>query len=146
MPDTRTKKTVEQVRAVAGDRRKLKALKPIRIIFSNDHAEQFFHNAAPPFTIHVGGEASGEFAGRKFHEDSSEISFELVRQLYAKKFRSGLTSSRTHDYAIGIPLTHIGLTDPVLADLRQCLPAAATDDGTLLCVGPAIARTVTSLG
>jgi hypothetical protein len=78
LPDTEDKKTVEQVRTVAADiGKKLKALKPdLWIIFSNDHAEQFFHNAAPPFTIHVGGEASGEFAGRKFHWNiPSEVSF-----------------------------------------------------------------------
>ena len=46
MPDTEDKATVEQVRAVAADiGDKLKALKPdLWIIFSNDHAEQFFHN------------------------------------------------------------------------------------------------------
>src|SRR6516164_9437197 len=45
MPETEEKKNVEHVRAVAaeiGDR--LRALKPdLWIIFSNDHAEQFFH-------------------------------------------------------------------------------------------------------
>ena len=52
MPDTEDKKTVEQVRAVAADiGHKLKALKPdLWIIFSNDHAEQFFLNSTPPFT------------------------------------------------------------------------------------------------
>jgi hypothetical protein len=29
------------------------------VIFSNDHAEQFSHRL-PPFTVHVGGEATGE--------------------------------------------------------------------------------------
>jgi 2,3-dihydroxyphenylpropionate 1,2-dioxygenase len=56
MPQTEDKANVEKVRAVAreiGD--KLKAMKPD--LFSNDHAEQFFLNVAPPFTIHVGGEA-----------------------------------------------------------------------------------------
>ena len=96
MPDTEDKKVVEQVRAVAADiGNKLKAIKPdLWIIFSNDHAEQFFHNAAPPFTIHVGGEASGEFAGRKFHwKIPSEISFEIVRQLYRQKFDPAFTST-----------------------------------------------------
>ena len=66
MPDTEDKSLVEQVKKVAAEIGKnLKALKPdLWIIFSNDHAEQFFHNAAPPFTVHVGGEATGEFAGR----------------------------------------------------------------------------------
>ena len=65
---------------------RLRALKPdLWIIFSNDHAEQFFHTAAPPFTVHVGGEATGDFAGHKFHwQVPSEIAFELVRQLYGR--------------------------------------------------------------
>src|SRR3974377_1507185 len=74
MPETEDKANVERVREVPragrvareiGD--KLRAMKPdLWIIFSNDHAEQFFLNVAPPFTIHVGGEATGEVAGRKF--------------------------------------------------------------------------------
>ena len=58
MPDTEDKSVVAHVREVAatiGD--KLRALNPdLWIMFSNDHAEQFFHNAAPPFTVHVGGD------------------------------------------------------------------------------------------
>src|SRR5262245_48070579 len=80
MPETEDKTNVEHVRAVAaGIGQKLRALNPdLWIIFSNDHAEQFFHNAAPPFTVHVGGEASGDFAGRKFHwKIPSEIGFEI---------------------------------------------------------------------
>ena len=98
LPETEDKATVEKVRAVAAEiGSKLKALKPdLWIIFSNDHAEQFFHHTAPPFTIHVGGEASGEFAGRKFHwKIPSEISFELVRQLYRQNFDPAFTSTAT---------------------------------------------------
>src|SRR5713101_3471788 len=96
MPDTEDKANVEKVRAVAreiGD--KLKAMRPdLWIIFSNDHAEQFFHNVAPPFTVHVGGEAAGEFAGRKFHwQIPSEIGFEIVRQLYRQNFDPAFTTS-----------------------------------------------------
>src|SRR5215218_8993731 len=55
MPETEDKKVVERVREVAADiGRKLRALNPdLWIIFSNDHAEQFFHTTAPPFTVHV---------------------------------------------------------------------------------------------
>jgi len=148
MPDTEDRKVVEQVRAVAADiGKKLKALKPdLWIIFSNDHAEQFFHNAAPPFTIHVGGEASGEFAGRKFHwKIPSEISFEIVRQLYRQNFDPAFTSTARIDYAIGIPLTHIGLTDPVLPIyVNAYLPPQPTME-RCYAFGQAIARTVTSL-
>ena len=117
MPETEDKKNVEHVREVAADiGNRLRALKPdLWIIFSNDHAEQFFHNAAPPFTVHVGGEATGDFAGRKFHwKIPSEIGFEIVRQLYRQNFDPAFTSTAKIDYAIGIPLTHLGHTDPVL--------------------------------
>ncbi|MBV8912890.1 MAG: hypothetical protein JOZ05_07625, partial [Acetobacteraceae bacterium] len=116
-PDTEPKEIIAAVQKVGreiGDR--LKALEPdLWIIFSNDHAEQFFHNTAPPFTIHVGGEARGEFAGRKFHwKIQSEIGFELVRQLYRSGFDPAFTSTAAIDYAIGIPLTHLDLRAPVL--------------------------------
>ena len=49
MPETEDKKVVAHVREVAAEvGRKLRALKPdLWIIFSNDHAEQFFHTSAP---------------------------------------------------------------------------------------------------
>src|ERR1700716_896281 len=149
MPETEDKKTVEQVRAVAAEiGKKLKALKPdLWIIFSNDHAEQFFLNATPPFTIHVGGEASGEFAGRKFHwKIPSEIGFEIVRQLYRQQFDPAFTSTARVDYAIGIPLTHLGVTDPVLPIyVNAYLPPQPTPE-RCYAFGQAIARTVTALG
>ena len=117
MPETEDKANVERVRAVAAEiGERLRALKPdLWIIFSNDHAEQFFHNAAPPFTVHVGGEATGEFAGRQFHwQVPSEIGFALVRELYRQNFDPAFSSTAKIDYAIGIPLTHIGHTGPVL--------------------------------
>ena len=149
MPDTEDKAVVEQVRKVAATiGEKLRALKPdLWIIFSNDHAEQFFHNAAPPFTIHVGGEATGEFAGRKFHwKIPSEISFEIVRQLYRQNFDPAFTSTARIDYAIGIPLTHIGLTEPVLPIyVNAYLPPQPTME-RCYAFGQAVARTVTALG
>src|SRR5262249_43479431 len=96
MPETEDKKVVAHVREVAADiGKKLRALKPdLWIIFSNDHAEQFFHTSAPPFTVHVGGEATGEFAGRKFHwKIPSEIGFEVVRALYRQNFDPAFTST-----------------------------------------------------
>jgi 2,3-dihydroxyphenylpropionate 1,2-dioxygenase len=149
MPETEDKAVVGKVRQVAaeiGDR--LKALNPdLWIIFSNDHAEQFFHNAAPPFTVHVGGEATGEFAGRKFHwRVPSEIGFELVRQLYRQNFDPAFTSTAKIDYAIGIPLTHIGLTEPVLPIyVNAYLPPQPTME-RCYAFGQAVARTVTAMG
>src|SRR4051812_470400 len=149
MPDTEDKNVVEQVRNVAADiGDKLRALNPdLWIIFSNDHAEQFFHNAAPPFTVHVGGEATGEFAGRKFHwKIPSEIGFELVRQLYRQSFDPAFTSTAKIDYAIGIPLTHLGHTGPVLPIyVNAYLPPQPTME-RCYGFGQAVARTVTAMG
>jgi hypothetical protein len=68
MPETEDRGTVDRVKGVAAEiGARLKAMAPdLWIIFSNDHAEQFFHQAAPPFTVHVGEEARGAFAGREF--------------------------------------------------------------------------------
>src|SRR5262249_45606149 len=149
MPDTEDKANVEHVRAVAADiGKRLRELEPdLWIIFSNDHAEQFFHNAAPPFTVHVGGEATGEFAGRKFHwQIPSEIGFELVRQLYRQNFDPAFTSTAKIDYAIGIPLTHLGHTGPVLPIyVNAYLPPQPTME-RCYAFGQAIARTVTAMG
>ena len=149
MPETEDRATVEKVRAIAADiGAKLRALKPdLWIIFANDHAEQFFHTMAPPFTIHVGGEASGEFAGRKLHwKIPSEISFELVRQLYRQGFDPAFTSTAKFDYAMGIPLTHLGHTDPVLPIyVNAYLPPQPTME-RCYAFGQAVARCVTNLG
>ena len=61
MPETEDRDTVERVRATAAEiGARLKALAPeLWVIFSNDHAQQFFHHTAPPFTIHVGDAAEG---------------------------------------------------------------------------------------
>ena len=88
MPETEDRNTVERVKAAAAEiGTRLRALRPdLWIIFANDHVEQFFHTAAPPFTIHVGDEAKGEFAGRQFHwRVPGEIGFEIVRQIYAQE-------------------------------------------------------------
>src|SRR5436309_3579590 len=127
---------------------RLRALKPdLWIIFSNDHAEQSFQTAATPFTVNVGGEASGDFAGRKFHwKIPSEIGFEIVRQLYRQHFDPAFTSTAKIDYAIGIPLTHIGHTDPVLPIyVNAYLPPQPTME-RCYAFGQAIARTVTAMG
>jgi len=149
MPETEDKAVVAKVREVAADvGQRLRALNPdLWIIFSNDHAEQFFHTTAPPFTVHVGGEATGEFAGRKFHwKIPSEIGFELVRQLYRQNFDPAFTSTAKIDYAIGIPLTHLGHTGPVLPIyVNAYLPPQPTMERCYQ-FGQAVARTVTALG
>ena len=93
MPETEDRNTVERVKTVAAEiGARLRALRPdLWIIFANDHAEQFFHTAAPPFTIHVGEEAKGEFAGRRFHwRVPGEIGFEIVRPNVPRTAGAGL--------------------------------------------------------
>ena len=149
MPETEDRKTVERVRGLAADiGEKLRALKPdLWVLFANDHAEQFFQNVAPPFTIHVGGEAGGEFAGRKFRwKIPSEISFALVRDLYRQGFDPAFTSTAKFDYAMGIPLTHLGHTDPVLPIyVNAYLPPQPTME-RCYAFGQAVARAVTVQG
>ena len=149
MPDTEDKETVARVKRVAGEiGDKLKALEPdLWIIFSNDHVEQFFQDTAPPFTLHVGGEASGQFAGHDFHwKVPSEISFELVRQLYQQGFDPAFSSTACIDYALGIPLTHLGLTAPVLPIyVNAYLPPQPTPE-RCYAFGQALARIVSALG
>ena len=149
LPDTEDKTNVERVRAVAAEiGTRLRALEPdLWIIFSNDHAEQFFHHVSPPFTIHVGGEAKGHFAGHDFHwQIPSSTGFELVRELYRQGFDPAFTSTARIDYAIGIPLTHIGLTDPVLPIyVNAYLPPQPTME-RCYAFGQAVARAVTAMG
>lgn len=149
MPETEDRKTVERVRALAADiGEKLRGLKPdLWILFSNDHAEQFFHTIAPPFTIHVGGEAQGEFAGRKFHwQIPSAVSFALVRDLYRQGFDPAFTSTAKFDYAMGIPLTHLGHTAPVLPIyVNAYLPPQPTIE-RCYAFGQAVGRAVTAMG
>ena len=149
MPETEDVKTVERVRAVAAEiGERLRALKPdLWILFSNDHAEQFFHTTAPPFTIHVGGEARGEFAGRKFEVTiPSGIGFELVRQLYRQGFDPAFTSTAKIDYAMGIPLTHLGHRDPVLPVYVNAYLPPQPPIARCYAFGEAVARAVAILG
>ena len=149
MPETEDPAPVARVKAVAkeiGDR--LKALKPdLWIIIGNDHAEQFFHNVCPAFTLHVGGEAKGSFAGRQFHwQVPGEIGFEIVRQLYRQGFDPAFTSTMKIDYAMGIPLTHLGVEDPVLPiSVNAYLPPQPTVE-RCYAFGETVARIIASLG
>jgi 2,3-dihydroxyphenylpropionate 1,2-dioxygenase len=149
MPQTEDRATVARVKAVAaqiGER--LRALKPdLWLIFANDHAEQYFHNVAPPFTVHVGGSASGSFAGREFHWlVPGEVGLAIVRELYRQGFDPAFTSTGKIDYAIGIPLTHLGIEDPVLPiSINAYLPPQPTIE-RCYAFGEALARVVTALG
>lgn len=116
-PDTEDADNVARVEKVAATiGTQLAALKPdVWITVSNDHAQQFFLDCAPPFALHVGGEARGSFAGKDFHYPvASEVSFALIRQLYRLGFDPAFSSTAVVDYALGIPLTHMGARGPLV--------------------------------
>jgi 2,3-dihydroxyphenylpropionate 1,2-dioxygenase len=149
MPQTEDRATVARVEEVAAEiGARLKALQPdLWIVFANDHAEQFFLQSAPPFTVHVGGEASGEFAGHAFHwQVPGEIGRELVRKLYGLGFDPAFTSTARIDYAIGIPLTHLGVTDPVLPIYVNAYLPPQPRIERCYAFGEAVARIVGGMG
>lgn len=149
LPDTEDRAAVERVRAVAAEiGERLRALAPeLWIVFANDHAEQFFHRVAPPFTVHVGAEAAGEFAGRSFRwEVPGAVGLELARQLYGQGFDPAFTSTARLDYAIGIPLTHLGHVAPILPIwVNAYLPPQPTME-RCYAFGQAVARAIGALG
>ena len=149
MPETEDRNTVERVKTAAAEiGTRLRALRPdLWIIFGNDHVEQFFHTAAPPFTIHVGDEAKGEFAGRQFHwRVPGEIGFEIVRQMYAQGFDPAFTSVAKIDYALGIPLTHLDIADPVLPIYVNAYLPPQPSMERCYAFGQALARIVSAIG
>ena len=120
LPDTEDKENVARVQAVAARiGAELKALRPdVWVCVSNDHAFQFFQKVAPPFAFHVGGEASGEFAGRRFsYRIAGELALQVVRELYGMGFDPAFSSTAQVDYALGIPLSHMGVQAEVEAPL-----------------------------
>ncbi len=149
-PETEDKATIAEVQKVAkkiGDG--LKALNPdVWIVIGNDHAQQFFANVAPPFTLHVGGVGRGTFAGREFKFNiASEVSFALVKDFYRAGFDPAFTSTAEIDYALGIPMTHLGIGDaPVLPIyVNAYLPPQPTME-RCYAFGQALARALASTG
>jgi 2,3-dihydroxyphenylpropionate 1,2-dioxygenase len=105
---------VERIAATIGEQ--LAKLQPdVWVTVSNDHAQQFFLDCAPPFTLHVGGEARGTFAGQAFrYSIASDVSRALVQSLYRLGFDPAFSSTAEVDYALGIPLTHLGVRAPIV--------------------------------
>ena len=114
MPETEDAATVARVRAVAARiGEALAALEPeVWIIVANDHVNQFFLHCTPAFTLHMGGEARGSFAGRDFaYTVASERSLALIRHLQSEGFDPAFTSSAEIDYRLRHPpLAHLGVS------------------------------------
>ncbi len=149
-PETEDKATIAAVQKVAAKIGEgLKALEPdVWIVIGNDHAQQFFANVAPPFTLHVGGVGRGQFAGREFKFNiASEIGFALVKDFYRAGFDPAFTSTAEIDYALGIPMTHLGIGDaPILPIfVNAYLPPQPTMERCYL-FGQALGRGLAALG
>jgi 2,3-dihydroxyphenylpropionate 1,2-dioxygenase len=148
-PETEDAATVARVETVAAKiGQRLAALRPeVWVTISNDHAQQFFLHCAPPFALHVGGEARGAFAGRAFrYPVASELSFALIRQLYAQGFDPAFSSTAEVDYALGIPLTHLGVSGPILPIyVNAYLPPQPTMP-RCYAFGKAVAAALSALG
>ena len=140
MPETEDRATVERVKAAAAEiGARLKAMAPdLWIIFSNDHAEQFFHRGGAALhrsmsaTRRAARSPAASSAGRSRARSASNSSGRLYRQGFDPAF----TSTAKIDYAIGHPAHPSRHRGPGSADLRQRLPAAAADDRALLRLWP----------
>lgn len=108
LPDTEDHAQVERVReAMASVGRALLDLRPdVVLIATNDHLENFFLHAVPPFTVHCGEAVTGSFAGRHFRWPvASDVSLDVVRRLQAAGFDPAFTHTAVIGYEFGIPLT-----------------------------------------
>ncbi len=116
-PDTEDLSTVDRVHSLlSGVGDKLKALKPdVCFTIGNDHAQQFLLHCTGSFTMHIGPEAKGSFAGRSYsYPIASEASLDLLRYVQRQGFDPAFTSNAELDYAFGIPLDFTGMNVPVI--------------------------------
>jgi 2,3-dihydroxyphenylpropionate 1,2-dioxygenase len=117
LPDTEDKASVERVRLKAGEiGLRLAAEKPdVWIVIANDHANQFLLHCTAPFTLHMGQAVRGSFAGRDFHHRiPSALALALIQHLQQEGFDPAFSSTAEIDYAFGIPLSFLGVTQPIL--------------------------------
>jgi 2,3-dihydroxyphenylpropionate 1,2-dioxygenase len=82
MPETEDSATVARIKEVAHEiGNRLQALKPYCGSPSPRTTPSSSFTMSPAFTVHVGGSASGGFAGRPFHwRVPGETGFEIVRK------------------------------------------------------------------
>jgi 2,3-dihydroxyphenylpropionate 1,2-dioxygenase len=149
LPPTEDKGTVERVKAVAGDvGRRLAALAPdVWIVVANDHANQFLLHCTPPFTLHLGAEAGGAFAGRAFrYAIASDLSQRLVEHLQQEGFDPAFTSNAAIDYAFGIPLTFLGVAGPVVPVYVNAYVPPQPSIARCHAFGQALARGIAAAG
>jgi 2,3-dihydroxyphenylpropionate 1,2-dioxygenase len=148
-PETEDQATIGRVRELGADiGAKLKALNPdFWIVIGNDHVEQFFLHATPAFTLHMGGEATGSFAGHDFQYDvAGDDSLALIRHLQGEGFDPAFTSTAVIDYALGIPMTHLGIDGPVIPLYVNAYVPPQPSMERCYAFGQALARGLTAIG
>lgn len=117
LPDSEDKAQVGRVKDLLGGiGEKLRAMRPdFCISIGNDHANQFLLHCTAGFTLHIGHEARGSFAGRSYsYPVASEAALRLVQHMQRAGFDPAFTSNASLDYAFGIPLDFCGWQGPVL--------------------------------
>jgi 2,3-dihydroxyphenylpropionate 1,2-dioxygenase len=149
LPDTEDKATVERVRLKAGEiGQRLAALKPdVWVTIANDHANQFLLHCTAPFTVHMGDRVHGAFAGRRFeHRVPGALALALLEQLQHEGFDPAFSSTAEIDYAFGIPLTFLGVTQPVLPVYVNAYVPPQPPIERCYAFGQALARSLVALG
>ncbi|MBW3663899.1 MAG: hypothetical protein KY469_12430 [Actinobacteria bacterium] len=111
LPDTEDHDQVARVEEVMGRiGAGLRDLAPdVVVIVANDHLENFALSAVPSFTVHVGPQVTGSFAGRDFAWPvASDLGAAVVRELQDQRFDPAFTLNASIGYEFGIPLTFCG--------------------------------------
>jgi len=75
-----------------------------------------------------------------------EIGFEMVRQMYTQGFDPAFTSVAKIDYALGIPLTHLEIADPVLPIYVNAYLPPQPSMERCYAFGQALERIVSAMG
>ncbi len=148
-PETEDQAVIQRVRELGADiGARLKALGPdFWIVIGNDHVEQFFLHATPAFTLHMGGEATGSFAGRDFkYKVAGDESLALIRYLQGEGFDPAFTSTAKIDYALGIPMTHMGLDAPIIPLYVNAYVPPQPSMERCFAFGQALARGAAAIG
>lgn len=111
LPDTEDHDQVARVeKAMSQIGQGLRALEPdVVVIVANDHLENFVVSCVPSFTLHVGPEVRGTFAGRDFQWPvASELATSVVRDVQDQGFDPAFSLNASIGYEFGIPLTFCG--------------------------------------
>ena len=74
------------------------------------------------------------------------LGFEMVRQMYTQGFDPAFTSVAKIDYALGIPLTHLEIADPVLPIYVNAYLPPQPSMERCYAFGQALERIVSAMG